>query len=114
MNDSHLIYDTDKASFWQQHLAQWHYSGLTQKQYCLEHQLSHRQFLYWRSRENLLQQQQAMPVCAVPVSVVSHHHNVVEPDSSHHHIELLIGSAKLRLPMNTPPEYIAQLVSALQ
>lgn len=114
MNDSHLIHDTDKASFWQQHLAQWHHSGLTQKHYCLEHQLSHRQFLYWRSREKLLQQQQAMPVCAVPVTVVSHHHNVVEPDYYDNHIELYIGSAKLRLPMNTQPEYLAQLVGALQ
>lgn len=113
MNDSYLIQDTDKASFWQQHLAQWHSSGLTQKHYCHEYQLSHRQFLYWRSREKLLQQQQAMPVCAVPVSVVSHHH-IVEPDSSNHYIELCIGSAKLRLPMNTPPEYLAQLVGALQ
>lgn len=112
MTDLNSIPDADKATYWQNHLNQWQSSGLTQKDYCREQHLSHRQFLYWRSREKLLQQQQAMPVCAVPVSVVSHH-RVVESDFSKDQIELCIGLAKLRLPLDTQPAYIATLVSAL-
>ena len=41
---------SSKASIWQQH---WQSSGLTQKAYCLENNLSHRQFLYWRARHAL-------------------------------------------------------------
>ncbi len=42
---------SSKASIWQQHLIQWQSSGWTQKAYCRENNLSHRQFLYWRARQ---------------------------------------------------------------
>ena len=47
MTDIQFTSNSSKASIWQQH---WQSSGLTQKAYCREHNLSHRQFLYWRAR----------------------------------------------------------------
>jgi hypothetical protein len=41
MTDIQFTSDSSKASIWQQH---WQSSGLTQKAYCRENNLSHRQF----------------------------------------------------------------------
>ena len=49
MTDIQFTSDSSKASIWQQH---WQSSGLTQKAYCRENNLSHRQFLCWRARHN--------------------------------------------------------------
>ena len=62
---------SSKASIWQQHLIQWQSSGWTQKAYCRENNLSHRQFLYWRARQKQGHQGLATPVCSVPVSVLA-------------------------------------------
>ena len=71
MTDIQFTSNSSKASIWQQHLIQWQSSGLTQKAYCQEHNLSHRQFLYWRARQKQGQQGLATPVCSVPVSVLA-------------------------------------------
>lgn len=113
MTDFNSTPDTDKVSFWQQHLAQWQSSNLTQQNYCREQGLSYRQFLYWRGRQKLLQQEQSIPVCSVPVSVVSEV-ATVEKSVTNRQIELFVGSAKVRLPLEVCPQYVAQLVSALQ
>ena len=81
-----------KASIWQQHLIQWQSSGLTQKAYCQEHNLSHRQFLYWRARQKQGQQGLATPVCSVPVSVLA---TVSELTVAAQQIKLSIGVATI-------------------
>ena len=70
MTDIQFTFNSSKASIWQQHFIQWQSSGLTQKAYCQEHNLSHRQFLYWRARQKQGHQGLATPVCSVPVSVL--------------------------------------------
>ena len=102
---------SSKASLWQQHLIQWQSSGLTQKAYCRENALIHRQFLYWRARQKQGQPGLATPVCSVPVSVLG---SVSKSTVAVQQIELSIGVATVRLPMDVSPLYIAQLVSALQ
>jgi hypothetical protein len=42
MTDIQFTSNSSKASIWQQHFIQWQSSGLTQKAYCREHNLSHR------------------------------------------------------------------------
>lgn len=102
---------SSKASIWQQHLIQWQSSGWTQKAYCRENNLSHRQFLYWRARQKQGHQGLATAVCSVPVSVLA---TVSESTVAAQQIELSIGVATMRLPMDVSPLYIVQLVSALQ
>jgi hypothetical protein len=111
MTDIQFTSGSRKASIWQQHLIQWQSSGLTQKAYCQEHNLSHRQFLYWRARQKQGQQGLATPVCSVPVSVLA---TVSELTVAPQQIELLIGVATMRIPVDVSPLYLAQLVSALQ
>ena len=97
---------SSKASIWQQHLIQWQSSGWTQKAYCRENNLSHRQFLYWRARQKQGHQGLATAVCSVPVSVLA---TVSESTVAAQQIELSIGVATMRLPMDVSPLYIAQL-----
>jgi hypothetical protein len=36
--------------FWQQHIAQWQASGLSQAGYCRQHELTAHQFSYWKCK----------------------------------------------------------------
>ena len=40
----------ERRAFWQEHLAQWQASGLTQVAYCRQHGLHRNQFGYWKKR----------------------------------------------------------------
>ena len=115
MTDHSLLHDTDKALFWDQHYSQWQSSGLSVPPYCRQHQLSHRQFMYWRTRHNRLQLAQAMPVAAIPVDLVQPSAYASSPqiNTDLYSIELQLGTAVLKLPPDTTPYYIAQLLSAL-
>ena len=37
-------------NFWQQHIAQWQASGLSQAGYCRQHELPAQQFSYWKCK----------------------------------------------------------------
>ena len=39
-----------KRSHWKQHLERWRCSGMTQKAYCQQHELSSHRFTYWKKR----------------------------------------------------------------
>ena len=39
-----------KRSFWKQHIDSWQQTGLTQTEYCRQHNLKHHQLVYWRKR----------------------------------------------------------------
>ncbi|HYQ92636.1 MAG TPA: hypothetical protein VES89_11340 [Candidatus Competibacteraceae bacterium] len=41
---------TERRAYWQEHLTQWHASGLTQVAYCHQHGLNRDQFGYWKKR----------------------------------------------------------------
>ena len=41
---------TDKSDYWQQHFKDWQQSGLSQRDYCKQHNLTFSSFGYWRSR----------------------------------------------------------------
>ena len=40
----------ERRAFWQEHLAQWQASGMTQVAYCRQHGLHRDQFGYWKKR----------------------------------------------------------------
>ena len=39
-----------KRSYWKQHIASWQETGLTQVEYCRQHNLKHHQLVYWKKR----------------------------------------------------------------
>ena len=39
-----------KRSYWKQHIDSWQETGLTQTEYCRQHQLKHHQLVYWKKR----------------------------------------------------------------
>ena len=39
-----------KRSYWKQHINSWQQTGLTQAEYCRQHNLKHHQLVYWRKR----------------------------------------------------------------
>ena len=40
----------DKPAYWQQHFENWKKSGLSQRDYCKQHELTFSSFGYWRNR----------------------------------------------------------------
>ncbi len=52
-----------KAQLWQAHFAAWKSSGLSQAEYCKQHDLKLSNFTYWRSRVNK-PQRKFMPISA--------------------------------------------------
>jgi hypothetical protein len=41
---------SEKPAYWQQHFNDWKQSGLSQREYCRQHQLAVSSFGYWRKR----------------------------------------------------------------
>ena len=41
---------SEKATYWTEHIATWHKSGLSQGAYCRRHGLSQSSLSYWRKR----------------------------------------------------------------
>ena len=39
-----------KRIYWKQHIDQWQQTGLTQAEYCRQHDLKHHQLVYWKKR----------------------------------------------------------------
>jgi hypothetical protein len=39
-----------KRSYWKQHINSWQETGLTQTEYCRQHNLKHHQLVYWKKR----------------------------------------------------------------
>ncbi len=39
-----------KRSYWKQHIQSWQETGLTQTEYCRQHNLKHHQLVYWKKR----------------------------------------------------------------
>jgi len=39
-----------KGSYWRQHIDSWQETGLTQTEYCRQHNLKHHQLVYWKKR----------------------------------------------------------------
>ena len=39
-----------KRTYWKQHIDSWQETGLTQVEYCRQHNLKHHQLVYWKKR----------------------------------------------------------------
>jgi len=63
-------YDTfdskQRREFWEAHIGQWRTSGLSQRAYCLRHDLIIHRFYHWRRR---IKSAESSPVSFLPVSL---------------------------------------------
>jgi len=50
MSSSSLESNITLNQFWQNHLAQWQSSGISQAKYCRQHTLASHQFSYWKRK----------------------------------------------------------------
>ena len=50
-----------KEQFWQDHFSAWEASGLSQTDYCKQHDLKYANFTYWRTR-NVKKQRKFLPL----------------------------------------------------
>ena len=57
---------SDKSAYWQQHFTDWRQSGLSQRDYCKQHELTFSSFGYWRK---LLKTNESASGKLIPVSV---------------------------------------------
>jgi|GEM_PF-741844 len=58
-----------KQNFWSQQIENWKQSGLSQVQYCLEHNLKKHTFYYWRAKlDQDCEPQPLLPVTIIPDS----------------------------------------------
>ncbi len=83
---------TDKASFWQDHIAAWQASGLSQIAYCEQQQLKLTTFTYWRHKQSRRSRTFIPVTVATPSSVA-----VSLPGGVR--IELPAGQLEAALPM---------------
>jgi hypothetical protein len=51
-NQSTASSPTTKQDYWQEHIASWKTSGLTQKEYCRANSLSVQSFGYWKRKDD--------------------------------------------------------------
>jgi|GEM_PF-3779372 len=51
MQHSALGAREEKRRFWSEHLSRWEASGLTQREYCHQHDLKPHCFMYWRKKQ---------------------------------------------------------------
>ena len=56
----------EKTAYWQRHFKDWKQSGLSQRDYCKQHELTFSSFGYWRNR---LRTNKAAAGKLIPVSV---------------------------------------------
>ncbi len=107
-----MIKKTDKSAFWQQHQQSWLDSGLSQKAYCQQHNLSYHLFVYWRvRRKNTLNTDNTFP-SVVPVHIEQSARLI--HDAQHFSaIEIHFGLAKVMLPSSLSAQYVGDLVRSL-
>jgi hypothetical protein len=74
--DIDLFRSHHKRSFWEYHLERWQQSGLSQRAYCMEHELKSHQFYYWRRRIQKPHSDVSFLPVMLPEGSVGHNHTV--------------------------------------
>jgi len=107
-----MIANTDKADFWRHHQRNWLESGLSQKAYCQQHNLSYHVFVYWRVRRKAATRPQSALPSVVPVHIEQSARLSLDIQHSCA-IEVHFGLAKVVLPHSVSAQYVGDLVRSL-
>jgi hypothetical protein len=106
-----------REKYWQKQIRGWEESNCTQKNYCIENQLSYTQFLYWRNRINKKSKStdsshEANHSCDsaspqwIPVTI-----ETMPP--AEHALTLRINQLQLEFTRNSDPVWLRQVVHEL-
>ena len=106
-----MITTTDKADFWREHQHNWLESGLSQKAYCQQHNLSYPAFTYWRARQKDTETGENRLPSIIPVRI--EHGDQANNNQNEPAIEIHVGSVKVVLAQSVPVHYLRELVRAL-
>ncbi len=105
-----------REEYWQKQIQGWEESNRTQKNYCIENQLSYSQFTYWRSRLNKKSKSsesshdgnhdcEAMPPQWIPVTIDS--------STPEHVLTLRINQLQLEFTQKSDPVWLRKVVHEL-
>jgi hypothetical protein len=98
-----------KRTFWKQHIDSWQETGLTQAEYCRQHNLKHYQLVYWKKR--FLKTETA--VSFVPLELEDLLNIPFQPDRAA--LCLVVNNHfKIEIRAGFDPQLLRQLIFALQ
>lgn len=99
----------EKRKFWKEQIHSWQESGLTQKEYCRQHNLTQCQLSYWKRRFVKPDQ----PVSLVQVNMKANLHSGQRPPTSS--LRLVIGNQyRIELDRDFDPVTLQQLLFTLK
>lgn len=105
-----------RGRFWQRHIQQWQRSGVTQSQYCREHDLSIGAFHWWRKLTHghpVVDPQKELPTLPVPTFTEIRIPEGGAAAASYAYEIILPNRTQVRLRQNFDAEAVAALVSLL-
>ena len=91
-----------KRQHWKQHLSDWAESGLTQVDYCRQHNLSRHRFQYWKKKYHRSQSASLIELHWPPGQ-----------GSSHQPLRLMVGRYEVAVDRDFDPVALRQLIAVL-
>lgn len=107
MQDYRKLPESEKKTFWENHITSWHNSTMSQKEYCHTHNLKLSTFGYWINR---LKKEKSKETGLVPISFITQKisHGIGSP------LELIINeSITLSIPIGFDPEHLSRVLHVL-
>ncbi|MEJ2731314.1 MAG: transposase [Deltaproteobacteria bacterium] len=98
-----------KRSYWKQHIDSWQETGLTQAEYCRQHNLKPHQLVYWKKRYLKTE----TDVSFVPLNLEDLLDSPAEPD--HSALSLILNNQfKIQISAGFDAKLLRQLIFALR
>lgn len=97
----------ERRKSWEEHIRAWRSSGLSQAEYCRQHGISSKSFLYWKRKHRAGSE----PACLVEVSVAS----VSSLRSRSNPVRLMVGDHyRIEIEKDFDPATLDQLLHFLE
>ena len=98
-----------KREHWKHHIESWQVSGMVQREYCRQHNLSYYQFGYWKKR--IVQTETAAKFVSLNLSSFTNKH----PSQSGSALRVVVSNGlKVEVEAGFDPHLLGQLIVALR
>ena len=98
-----------KRSYWRQHINSWQETGLTQTEYCRQHNLKHHQLVYWKKR--YLKTQSDVSFAAIQLEDLL---DIPAPADQASLTVVIDNPLKVEVTEGFDPQLLRQLIAALR